>query len=81
VRSIYAGWERGDWSSVELADPEIGLVFAGGPGRGSWRGLAAMAEGWRDSLGNWEDWSRPFFPGAVVRSAPIGGQRGRPRGI
>jgi hypothetical protein len=56
VRSIYAGWERGDWSSVEWADPEIELVFADGPGRGGWRGLAAMAEGWGDFLGNWEDW-------------------------
>jgi ketosteroid isomerase-like protein len=56
VRSIYAGRERGDGSSVEWADPEIELVFADGPGRGSSRGLAAMAEGWRDFLGNWEDW-------------------------
>ena len=56
VRSIYAAWERGDWSSVEWADPEIGFVFADGPLPGSWTGRTAMSEAWRDFLGNWEDW-------------------------
>jgi ketosteroid isomerase-like protein len=31
VRSIYAAWQRGDYSSVEWADPEIEYVFADGP--------------------------------------------------
>jgi hypothetical protein len=38
VRSIYAAWERGDWSAIERADPEIELVIADLPDRGSWTG-------------------------------------------
>jgi ketosteroid isomerase-like protein len=55
VRSIYAAWERGDYSSVEWADPEIEFVGADGPDPSSSRGLAAMVEGWRDFLSEtWE---------------------------
>jgi len=27
VRSLFAAWERGDWSAVEWADPEIGVTY------------------------------------------------------
>ena len=57
VRSIYAEWERGKFGSVEWADPEIEWVMTGGPAPGSSRGLAGMAEGWRDFLSAWE-WYR-----------------------
>ena len=56
VRSIYADWERGDFSSADWADPEIEYVVADGPAPGSWRGLPQMGEAWRDALSAWEDW-------------------------
>jgi ketosteroid isomerase-like protein len=55
VHSIYAAWERGDYSSAEWADPEIEFVMADGPTPGSWRGVAAMATAVRDGLSGWRD--------------------------
>jgi hypothetical protein len=56
VRSIYAIWGRGDFSSADWADPEIEFVLADGPSRGSWTGVARMAEAWRDFLSAWEEY-------------------------
>jgi len=56
VRSIFAAWERGDFSSAEWAHPEIEYVVADGPEPGSWRGLAGMAEGWRSYLNTWDEY-------------------------
>jgi ketosteroid isomerase-like protein len=55
VRSIFAAWERGDYSSAEWAHPEIELVSADGPTPGNWTGVAAMAEAWRESLSAFEE--------------------------
>ena len=46
VRSIYAAWEHGDYSSVEWAHPEIEFIIAEGPSPGRWTGVAGMTEGW-----------------------------------
>ena len=56
VRSIYADWERGDFSSAEWANPEIELVLAGAPEGDRWKGLAAVGEAWFEFLRSWEDW-------------------------
>ncbi len=56
LRLIYSGWGRGDFSSAEWAHPEIELVNDDGPAPGTWRGVAAMAEAFRDFLSAWEDY-------------------------
>jgi ketosteroid isomerase-like protein len=56
VRSIYAAWERGDFSSAEWADPGIEYIFADGPHPRTWTGLAGMARANRDFLTAWEGW-------------------------
>jgi len=38
VRSIFAAWERADFTSVEWADPAIEFVMADGPEPGNWLG-------------------------------------------
>jgi hypothetical protein len=55
VRSLYAAWERGDWSPVEWADPQIQWVSGDGPSPGTWTGPEGRAEGWRDWLSGWGD--------------------------
>jgi ketosteroid isomerase-like protein len=56
VRSIFAAWELGDFSSAQWAHPEIEYVFADGPHPGRWVGLAAMASAYRDFLSAWDGW-------------------------
>jgi len=53
VRSIYADWERGDFSSSKWAHPEIELMVADGPEEGIRRGHGEMSAGWRGFLGAW----------------------------
>jgi ketosteroid isomerase-like protein len=55
VRSIWAAWQRGDWSSAPWADADIHYEWVGGPSPGVWTGLASMAEAWKDFLNAWED--------------------------
>jgi ketosteroid isomerase-like protein len=56
VRSIYAAFERSDFSSAEWAHPEIEFEIVDGPDPGSWTGIDAMTEGWRDRVFSvWRD--------------------------
>ncbi len=55
VRSIFAAWQRGDFSSAEWAHPEIEYVIADGPAPGRYKGLADMALGWREFLSAWKE--------------------------
>jgi ketosteroid isomerase-like protein len=57
VRSIFAAWERGDYSWAEWASHEIEWVFADGPSPGVRTGLADATDGMRDFLGAWEDFT------------------------
>ena len=54
VRSIYAAWERGDYSSVEWAHQDIEYVIADGPHPGHSTG-SDIAHVWGDVLAAWED--------------------------
>ena len=55
VRSIYADWQRGDFSSTEWAHPKLEYVLADGPSPGRWTGLAGLAQGSREILSAWAE--------------------------
>jgi hypothetical protein len=55
VRSIFAGWERGDFSSVVWAHREIEFVTDEEPPQPQ-RGVDRMAESWRDVLSSWDQY-------------------------
>ncbi len=57
MRAVYDQWERGDFSPVEWAHPEIELVMADGPTPGTWKGLAGMSSAWREALSAFDDLS------------------------
>jgi ketosteroid isomerase-like protein len=54
VRSIYAGWERGDFGSAAWANPRIEFAFIGGLEPTTGLGLAALAGVMRAFLGTWD---------------------------
>jgi ketosteroid isomerase-like protein len=54
VKSIYAAWEKGDFSSSAWADPDIEFVMTGGLTTGTWNGVEEMEEAWAGMLRAWE---------------------------
>jgi ketosteroid isomerase-like protein len=55
VRSIYADWERGEFSKDAWADPGVEFARIDGPAPGIWRGKDEAAAGIREMLSAWED--------------------------
>jgi ketosteroid isomerase-like protein len=55
VRSIYADWERGDFTKAEWAHPDIEWVNADGPTPGRSTGLDGIAATFREWGDAWED--------------------------
>jgi ketosteroid isomerase-like protein len=56
VHSIFARWERGDFSAVAWAHPEIEYAIVDEPGTQMAKGVAAMTRTWREFLSAWEDY-------------------------
>jgi ketosteroid isomerase-like protein len=54
VRSIYAAWERGDFSRDAWADPDIEFERVDGPAPGSWKGKEEIGTAIREMLSVWE---------------------------
>jgi ketosteroid isomerase-like protein len=50
VRSIYAAWERGDFSSTDWADPEIEMVGVSELLPSRVTGIAQLARSWSESI-------------------------------
>ncbi len=50
IRTVCAPWQRGDFGSAEWADPQIEFGFADGPTPGTWTGIQAMGDAWREAL-------------------------------
>src|SRR4051794_11270434 len=86
VRSIYAAWSRGDFGSVEWADPEIEFVAADGPDPGVSKGVAAMGARWGAWKAIWDSYRsealdvRELDGGRVLVHMQHGG-RGKASGV
>ncbi len=54
VRSIYAHWERGDFTRADWASPSIEYLVVGGPSPGGGSGLASLVAAMRDYSAPWK---------------------------
>jgi len=70
VRAVCVPWERGDFSSVEWAHDQIEFAFADGPTPGTWTGVAAMNDAWRETLAAFEG-----LDVKVEQYVPLDGER------
>lgn len=57
LRSLFAAWERGDYSSLSWADPEIEFSVVDGPIPGTWTGIAGMTAGYREVMNAWSGYA------------------------
>ncbi|HKP88506.1 MAG TPA: nuclear transport factor 2 family protein [Thermoleophilaceae bacterium] len=86
AQSIWAAWERGDFSPVEWADPDIEFVQADLPGESPEVGITAMNRAWREFLSSWDgfhiraDEYRELNAERVAVLATFGG-RGKHSGV
>jgi len=53
VRSIYAGWGKGDFSRSDWAHPDIEFGYVGGPEPAASTGIGAMNAVWSEWLRDW----------------------------
>jgi ketosteroid isomerase-like protein len=56
VREIFSAWERGDFTSIDWADPEIEFSIPG-PDLHVHRGIEAAGRAWAEFLGAFDDLS------------------------
>ena len=58
MRLIFSHWERGDFSRLDWADPDIEFAWPEGLDAGpGGRGRRALAEGWRTTMAAWDNLS------------------------
>jgi len=55
AREIYRDWERGDFSSVKWADPDIEFMLGSGADEAVHRGTAAIGQAWAEWLRAWDE--------------------------
>jgi len=55
AREIYRDWERGDFSSVKWADPDIEFMLGSGADEAVHRGTEAIGQSWTEWLRAWDE--------------------------